>query len=328
MLPFAVARAIVQKLKLGGRDEWREWSKSGARPSNIPSCPDRTYRGDGGWVSYSDWLGKEGGQGATGATGGTSWNKGGTSWNKGNYLPFKEARASVQTFKLTSAKEWKAWKKSGGRPSNIPSNPHEVYRDDGWISLPDWLGYERSAGSIFQHDAMLPFTVARAIVGKLKLGSRKEWQAWSKAGGRPSNIPSTPHATYRDNGWISYPDWLGYGSEGGASGSGSSSSSSSTSSSTKTKEKTTKKKTKTKKTVAPQPPPPRGNTTGGPSRKRARAASGSDSDSDDDTLGGSSGPPQTKIKVEEVGGFSIVSSASDLKHTDCGLLQHGPPPSC
>jgi hypothetical protein len=31
--------------------------------------------------------------------------------------------------------------------------------------------------------------------------------------------------------------------------------------------------------------------------------------------------------VEEVGGFSIVSSSSDLKHTACGLLQHGAPTS-
>ena len=67
----------------------------------------------------------------------------------------------------------------------------------------------------------------------------------------------------------------------------------------------------------------------GPSRKRARAASGSNSDDDDDTLSDDSGPPQTKAKVEveEIGGFSIMSSASDLKHTACGLVQHGAPTS-
>ena len=177
---------------------------------------------------------------------------------------------------------------------------------------------------------MLPFAAARAIVRKLKLKGREEWRAWSKSGQRPSNIPSHPDDTYRDDGWISMPDWLGYGSEGGASGSGSSSSSSSSSATQKKTKKKTKRKTK--RTVAPQPPPPppRGNTNGGPSRKRARAASGSESDSDDDTLGGSSsGPPQTKVKVEveEIGGFSIVSSASDLKHTACGLVQHGAPTS-
>ena len=77
---------------------------------------------------------------------------------------------------------------------------------------------------------------------------------------------------------------------------------------------------------------PRGNTAGGPSRKRARAAStDSDGDDDDDTLSDDSGPPQTKAKVEveveEIGGFSIMSSASNLKHTACGLVQHGAPTS-
>ena len=34
-----------------------------------------------------------------------------------------------------------------------------------------------------------------------------------------------------------------------------------------------------------------------------------------------------EMEVEEIGGFSIVSSASDLKHTACGLLQQGAPTS-
>jgi hypothetical protein len=55
----------------------------------------------------------------------------------------------------------------------------------------------------------LPFAEARAIVRKLKLKIQKEWFAWCKAGKRPPNIPSAPHRTYRDVGWISWPDWLG-----------------------------------------------------------------------------------------------------------------------
>jgi hypothetical protein len=40
---------------------------------------------------------------------------------------------------------------------------------------------------------MLPFAAAKMIVRKLKLKGVKEWKAWSKAGKRPSNIPSSPH---------------------------------------------------------------------------------------------------------------------------------------
>jgi hypothetical protein len=43
MLTFKAARAIVQKLKLGSVAEWEAWSKSGKRPSNIPSRPAITY---------------------------------------------------------------------------------------------------------------------------------------------------------------------------------------------------------------------------------------------------------------------------------------------
>ena len=187
MLSFAAARAIVRKLKLKGARKWEEWSKSGQRPSNIPSHPDQVYSDDG-WISYPDWLGYEGRA-------------------VGKMLPFVVARAIVRKLKLGGQKEWEAWSSSDQRPSNIPSNPHQVYRDDGWISLPDWLGYT----GVKQHKDMLPFAAARAIVRKLKLTSQKEWEAWKKSGQRPSNIPANPHLTYRDDGWISMPDWLGNG---------------------------------------------------------------------------------------------------------------------
>ena len=120
-------------------------------------------------------------------------------------ISFLDARAIVRKLKLKGVEEWKAWCKAGKRPSNIPSSPDQTYRDDGWISYPDWLGKEGGQG------AMLPFAAARVIVRKLKLKSVKEWEVWSKAEERPSNIPSNPSKTYRDDGWISWPDWLGYG---------------------------------------------------------------------------------------------------------------------
>jgi hypothetical protein len=187
MLPFAAARVIVRKLKLKGVKEWQAWRKSGKRPSNIPSRPDQVYRDDG-WISYPDWLGKEGGRGAM--------------------LSFLHSRAIVRKLKLKSNKEWREWCTSGERPSNIPSNPEKTYRDDGWISLPDWLGYEGRV--LAKSEGRLPFAAARAIVRKLKLKSNKGWQVWCKSGKRPSNIPAGPHNTYRDDGWISMPDWLGY----------------------------------------------------------------------------------------------------------------------
>ena len=82
---------------------------------------------------------------------------------------------------------------------DIPRDPHIKYRDDGWISMLDWLGYTGRG----PHDSMremLPFADARAIVR-----SAKEWWAWCKSGQRPYNITHSTHIRF-----IPYPDWLGY----------------------------------------------------------------------------------------------------------------------
>ena len=53
------------------------------------------------------------------------------------------------------------------------------------------------------------FTEARALVRGLGLKSVKGWGAGSKSEQRPSDIPAHPEKTYCDDGWVSWPDWLG-----------------------------------------------------------------------------------------------------------------------
>ena len=57
-LPFEEARAVVHQLRLQSSIEWREFCKSGKRPSNIPALPSDVYRFKG-WVSMPHWLGYE-----------------------------------------------------------------------------------------------------------------------------------------------------------------------------------------------------------------------------------------------------------------------------
>jgi hypothetical protein len=270
---FTDARALVRGLGLKGEPKWREWKKSGQRPSDIPGRPDLTYRDDG-WISWPDWLGFEG------------------RAPPGSMLPFAVGRAYVQKLELRSKKEWQAWSKSGQRPSKIPGCPSTTYRDDGWVSYPDWLG---SGGRAARCSIMLPFAVARAYARKLELRSKKEWKEWSKSGQRPSNIPSHPERTYRDDGWISYPDWLGYGSERGAAASRSSSSSSSATTAPK---KTKKKRKRHPCTTHPSdlpPPPPPSTSSSKPFIKTEPPSSKSSGGSSDR----STEPPLRKIKKEE-----------------------------
>jgi hypothetical protein len=144
------------------------------------------YRDDG-WISWPDWLGN---------------GKERVAWKS-----FTEGRALARGLKLTGKTGWQAWSKSGQRPSDIPSRPDKVYRDDGWISWPDWLGSEGRRMNTKKE--VLPFTEGRALARGLKLKGKTGWCEWSKSGQRPSDIPGCPDKTYRDDGWISWPDWLG-----------------------------------------------------------------------------------------------------------------------
>ena len=55
-LPFAEALVVVRSLGRPSRDEWRAWSKSGARPANVPANPHQIYV-DHGWQGMRHWLG-------------------------------------------------------------------------------------------------------------------------------------------------------------------------------------------------------------------------------------------------------------------------------
>jgi hypothetical protein len=179
-LPFEEAKKFVHTLKLKNQKEWLNYCKNN-KPDNIPSTPRDVYKNKG-WVSFGDWLGN------------------GRLKRVKHFLPFEEARTFVHSLKLENYKEWKIYCKSGSKPDNIPYSPNKVYRDKGWISHNDWLGYSKT---------FLSFEKARTFVHTLKLKSQKEWHIYCKSGNKPDNISCSPNIVYRDKGWISIGDWLG-----------------------------------------------------------------------------------------------------------------------
>ena len=79
----AAARTLPQAEK---QEEWEAWCKSGARPANMPSNPDRTYKHDG-WQGYGHWLG-------TGNVGAKDQQ----------FLPFKKALLYARSLTLKRAR--------------------------------------------------------------------------------------------------------------------------------------------------------------------------------------------------------------------------------
>ena len=193
MRPFEEARRFVWGLGLKSKEEWEEWSsKSGKRPHDIPSHPEEVYK-DKGWLSYGDFLGfKEG-------------------YVAGEWRTFEEARDYARSLEFESQKEWHEWCKSNQKPRDIPSTPHHVYKEEGWLSWGDFLGYR--PGHVAKKRSTTKkrsFTEARDYVRSLGLKSQEEWKEWSKSGQRPPDIPSSPDQVYKDKGWLSYGDFLGF----------------------------------------------------------------------------------------------------------------------
>jgi superfamily II DNA or RNA helicase len=139
-------------------------------------------------------------------------------WNrlaKLSWRPFLEAREYVRSLNLKKVGEWNAMcqGKIPGitKAADVPYEPNVIYKLDGWVSWPDWLGYDRVATN---KRIYLPFKEAREFARSLNLKTQAEWTNYTQGlmpeiGIMPKTIPATPSVVYADEGWIGIADWLG-----------------------------------------------------------------------------------------------------------------------
>lgn len=135
------------------------------------------------------------------------------------YRPFDEARNYMHRLGVETVAEFRRW--SAGelpgkapKPSDIPSNPHQVYRAE-WAGYSDFLGTGRVA--TYRRE-FLPFAEARTFARALNLDRAGDWPRYCSGeivvpgmSPRPDNVPSDPRFTYRTTGWAGMKDWLGLG---------------------------------------------------------------------------------------------------------------------
>ena len=186
---FVDGRKFVRKLNLKNGKEWKAYCRSGDKPADIPSSPNRNYKNIG-WISMGDFLG-------TGRI---------ATYNI-IYRSFKDARKFVQTLNLKSGKEWTEYTKSGKKPHDIPNTPDHIYKNIGWISMGDFLGTCRIADQLKKYRS---FGQSRLFVQKLKLRYREDFKKLVQEGKIPTNIPSAPNNTYKKE-WKGWGDFLGTG---------------------------------------------------------------------------------------------------------------------
>jgi hypothetical protein len=187
---FENARKFTHTLKIKNQREWTKYCKSGNKPEDIPSTPQKHYKNKG-WVNNGDWLGT-----------------GMIRHRDRKYLEFSKARDYVQKLELKNNKEWREFTKSGKLPKNISTVPDRTYKNKGWKGLGDWLGTDTVATNLKEFRS---FDSARKFVRELKLQSKTEWEIYRQSGNMPKDIPSNPNATYKNKGWVNSGDWLGTG---------------------------------------------------------------------------------------------------------------------
>ena len=125
-----------------------------------------------------------------------------------DWRPFEEAREFVRGLGFKNLRTWHEWAKSGERPADIPTNPHTVYKGEGWVDWGDWLGTNYVA---HKNREYRPFEEARAFARGLGLKGAEKWHEWTKTGDKPADIPSNPNKVYKGKGWAGWGDWLGTG---------------------------------------------------------------------------------------------------------------------
>lgn len=186
--PFEEAREFTHRLGLKSQSGWRLWAMSSDRPGDIPANPPSVYK-DKGWSSWGDWLGT-----------------GRIADQYKIFRSFEKARAFAQAQGLKNKDEWTSWAKTKAKPNDIPANPRDVYKKQGWVGWGDWLGTGFIAN---QNRIYRPFEEAHTFARSLQLKGQIDWVTWAKSSERPDDIPADPANIYKNNGWTNWADWLG-----------------------------------------------------------------------------------------------------------------------
>ena len=186
---FNKARTFVRTLGFKRGQDWRNYCISGNKPKDIPSNPQKTYK-DLGFIGMGDWIG-------TGII----------ATNDRKYRSYKDFKLFVQKNNIKTLNEWKQFVKEQKRlnlfPSDVPSNAPTTYKNE-WEGWGVVTGTNRIADHVREY---MPYTELKDHIkdfGFTRMVEYHEW--WDKT--KPTNIPKTPDEKYKNNGWISWPEFF------------------------------------------------------------------------------------------------------------------------
>lgn len=203
-LPFEEARDFVRNLGLTSSELWVSYCKGELphlppKPDTIPTNISRKYR-NLGWNGMDDFLN-------------ATYHRKMRRLHKAR--SFEAAREYVHSLNLKNLKEWIKFikgelKGAPKKPNDIPNSPELVYKEFGWKGYGDWLGTYTIAPFKRKYRS---FEEARDFARSLELTSSEKWIEYCKGEikglpKKPKDIPTNVSRKYKNEGWISYKDFL------------------------------------------------------------------------------------------------------------------------
>ncbi len=180
-LTYNDAKNLLKKYKLNNYKEFSKWISKN-KDKSIPSRPEQVYFED--WISWGDFL-----------------STGNISNSKKVFLDYLECKEYLISIGLNGYNSFVKWYNLT-KPNNIPYNPSIVYKED-WISWGDFL----STGNISNSEKKFSnYDVCKKIVIEKNFKSINDFIKWSD---KPDNIPSRPENIFKNDGWVSWSDFLG-----------------------------------------------------------------------------------------------------------------------
>jgi len=118
------------------------------------------------------------------------------------WMPFEEAREYVRGLGLKSKNEFSILWETKQIPSNIPGNPRGVYKDQGFTTMPDFLGYDSLIQDWYNWEESIK------IIHPLNFKSAAEFRKYIKQ--NPiKRIHSSPESYFKDI-WLDKGGWSGF----------------------------------------------------------------------------------------------------------------------
>ena len=118
-----------------------------------------------------------------------------------------EATQIVRKKRIKLKREFQERRKTDLELQLIPSTPNETYKSEGWVSWPDFLGTNKV--KVVTKSNRPSLNEAKQIVRRKRIKSAPEFKERRKTDTELQRIPSEPHKAYKNEGWVSWMNFLG-----------------------------------------------------------------------------------------------------------------------